>query len=100
MNEERRYAVLHDDGGNPDEPITLDEAAHLAGYRDASTLRLAALAYDRGDEARKKLKTTVKGKVHRFTTRRDLDAYLASLNTGRYGRGQPRGRDAGAAPRE
>ncbi len=70
-----------------EEFITLNEAAEIAGYRDAATLRVAA---NKG-----RLRTVKPGPRLHMTTRPWLDAYLATLRPGNYKRGLPKGQDAG-----
>jgi hypothetical protein len=74
--------------------ITLQQAAEIAGYRDAATLRIAA---NKG-----RLRTVKPSPLLHMTTRAWLDEYLASLRGGAYRRGQERGprhkpEDAGEA---
>ncbi len=72
-----------------DDYITLEEAAHIAGYRDPSNLRTAART------SPPRLKTMRKSPRVVLTTRPWLDAYLATLRPGNYKRGLPKGQDAG-----
>ncbi len=62
--------------------ITLAEAAEIAGYTSAGSLRQAVAAG--------KLRTVKAGKRVNLTRREWLDAYLATLRPGRYHRGQPK----------
>ncbi len=64
------------------EYLSLPEAARIAGYRNASTLHVAA---HRGH-----LRTETVGHTARVITRRWLDAYLEGVRTRGTARRQPR----------
>ena len=68
------------------EYITLQQAAEIAGYRDAAALRIAA--------RKGKLRTVKPSLTLHMTTLAWLDDYLTQVRPGNYRRGQPKSSEA------